>query len=200
MKYRKQTSDTRALELPLDIEIFRKRWKLVDFKTTSNPGEGYILIFNQIQLLNQLKMEADSWQREWLFSTQMLRVNSWRKGLSKLCMISWLELLRLGNFAFPSTQTFYRAIGYAKLIQIAGHQWLHGPIQICSGTMIWRWTRRDNQGWDTLQNIWPPLLAHHLLPKKNLDSRDGLLELPQEEMTSKQENWTWNSALLLILT
>ena len=64
MKYRKQTSDTRALELPLDIEIFRKRWKLVDFKTTSNPGEGYILIFNQIQLLNQLKMEADSWQRE----------------------------------------------------------------------------------------------------------------------------------------
>ena len=60
MKYRKQTSDTRALKLPLDIEIFRSKWKLAGFKTTSNPGEGCILIFNQIRHLSLLTMAVDS--------------------------------------------------------------------------------------------------------------------------------------------
>ena len=64
MKYRKQTSDTRALKLPLDIEIFRSKLKLVGFKTTSNPGEGYTLIFNRISHLNLLAMAVDSWPRE----------------------------------------------------------------------------------------------------------------------------------------
>ena len=64
MKYRKQTSDTRALKLPLGIEIFRRKWKPVGFKTISNPGEDYILIFNQMRHLNLLTMVVDSCFKE----------------------------------------------------------------------------------------------------------------------------------------